>query len=409
MPHLKPVGEGMPASEAFDVVVVGGGPAGASAATAAATAGVRVALIEEHTQVGRPIQCTGLLSLHGIQQTKTRQDIRLRPIYGVHVYAPNGVRVALGNHKLQAYVIDRDRLDQQLIDEAKSVGVSVFTGLKATAWNREALSAINPATQERARFGAKILIGADGAHSRVAQWAKLPRPRKRVYGTQVLVPHRPQREGFVEVFLGRNIAPNFFAWAVPARANTARVGLASDEAHDAKINLNRLLTARFSTEVLSVQGGTIPFGLPQKTVADGVMLVGDAAGQAKPTSGGGIYTASLCGQIAGEVAAKAVKQQDVSTKVLNEYELRWRSKLERELQFGWHAHRMLCHLTDDHINRIFDWLAQPEVQGILEEFGDIDYPSVCMKEIVRRPKLWGGLLRLVPPGSWVDAAKALVS
>ena len=399
----------MQTSGAFDVVVVGGGPAGASAAKAAADCGVRVALIEEHTKVGQPIQCTGLLSLHGIEQTQTRQDVRLRPIRGVYVYAPNGVRVALGNHKLQAYVIDRDRLDQQLIDEAKSSGVHVFTGLKATAWHQETLSGVDPATRREFRFRTKLLIGADGAHSRVAQWTKLPRPLKRVYGTQVLVPHRPAREDFVEVFLGRKIAPNFFAWAVPAGQNTARIGLASDVMQDAKTNLGRLLETRYSTDILSIQGGTIPFGLPSKTVADGVMLVGDAAGQAKPTSGGGIYTGSLCGQIAGEVAAKAVKQGDVSTKILNEYELRWRAKLERELQFGWHAHRMLCHLSDDHINRIFEWLAQPQVQGILETHGDIDYPSACMKEIVKRPKLWGGLLKLVPAGSWVDAAKALVS
>jgi geranylgeranyl reductase family protein len=388
----------------YDVIVVGGGPAGSSAARVAAENGVSVLLLEEHTKIGRPIQCTGLLSLHGIESTKTRKDIQLRPITGVYVYSPDGTRIKLGGQKLQAQVIDRDRLDQQLVQDAESAGVEVRSGIKVTGWESGNIHAIAPATGETFTFSTPLVIGADGAHSRVAQWAKLPRPTKQVYGVQVLVPHKPEREDFVEVFIGRQIAPNFFAWAVPAGDNTARVGLASDTVKEGRATLDRLLEERYSPDVINRQGGTIPFGLPDQTVADGVMLVGDAAGQAKPTSGGGIYTSSVCGMIAGEVAAQAVKQNDFSRAFLNQYEQRWRDKLERELQFGWHAHRLLCHLSDDQINRVFEWLSKIEVQSILEEYGDIDYPSVCMKEIVKRPSLWKDLLSVIPKGSFVKAA-----
>lgn len=388
--------------------MVGGGPAGASAARAAAEGGLRVVVLEEHTRLGRPIQCTGLLSLHGIELTRARPEIRLRPITGVYVYAPNGARVALGGRKLQAHVIDRDRLDQQLLEDAQRAGAEVLPGMRAIAWQPGRIQARDPVSKEPCVFEAPLVIGADGAHSRVAVWAGLPRPRKCVYGTQVLVSHPPPRADFVEVFLGRNVAPNFFAWAVPAGEGTLRVGLASDEGAGAKGNLEKLLRARYGCDVISTQGGTIPFGLPARTVADGLMLVGDAAGQAKPTSGGGIYTGSLCGRIAGQVAVKAVKAGDVSAQALQEYETRWRAKLERELQFGWHAHRLLCHLSDDQINRVFEWLSQDEVQSVLEEYGDIDYPSICMKEIVKRPKLWRGLLGAIPTGTWIAAAKALV-
>lgn len=392
------------AHEQYDVVVVGGGPAGSTAARVAAEQGVRVLLLEEHSTVGRPIQCTGLLGLHGIELTRTRPDIRLRPITGAYVYAPDGTRLTMGGQKLQAYVIDRDRLDQQLIDDAQRSGVEVKTGAKAVAWEAGALTVVDPVNRTEQKIRTRLLIGADGAHSRVAKWAKLPRPNKCVYGVQVLVPHQPEREDFVEVFIGNQIAPNFFAWAVPAGKNTTRVGLATDNAKGARQLLNTLLAQRYSTDILSVQGGTIPFGLPSRTVAAGVMLVGDAAGQAKPTSGGGIYTGSLCGQIAGQVAAEAIGKGDVSATFLSAYERRWRNRLERELLFGWHVHRLLCQLNDQQINRVFRWLAQTEVQTILEEHGDIDYPSLCMLEIVKRPKLWGGLLKLIPAGSWVKAA-----
>jgi len=391
------------------VIVVGGGPAGAAAAKAAATCGVNVLLLEEHTRVGRPIQCTGLLGLHGIDLTKAQPDVRLRPITGTFVYAPDGTRLALGGNKLQAYVIDRDRLDQQLVEQAQACGVTVKTGVKAVGWTPGRLDALDPVNDVRYAFDAPLVVGADGAHSRVARWAKLPRPQKCVYGVQVSVPHRPEREDFVEVFLGHTWAPDFFAWSVPAGRNTARVGLASASATDARGRLNALLSERYSSDVLDVQGGTIPFGLPKRTVSDGVMLVGDAAGQAKPTSGGGIYTGSLCGQIAGEVAAQAVKQGDTSVKVLDAYERRWRDKLERELRFGWHAHRLLCHLSDAQINRVFRWLAGSEVRAIIEAYGNIDYPSACMAQIVKRPALWKDLLKLIPAGSWVQSALKLGS
>jgi len=395
--------------ESFDVVVVGGGPAGASAARAAAEGGARVCLVEEHTKVGRPIQCTGLLSLHGIEQTQARKGIRLRPITGAYVYAPDGTRIALGGSKLQAYVIDRDRLDEQLVADARAAGVEVRSGVKATGWAPGELHALDMESQRPVRFKAPLVIGADGAHSRVAGWAQLPRPSKRVYGVQVLVPHEPERDDFVEVFISHRIAPNFFAWAVPAGEGTARVGLATDDPKSAREQVDRLLAERYSTEILSVQGGTIPFGPVKRAVADGVMLVGDAAGQAKPTSGGGIYTGSLCGQIAGEVAAGAIREGDLSAKRLAAYERRWRAKLERELYFGWQAHRMLCNLSDAQINRVFRWLARPEVGAILEEHGDIDYPSLCVKALLKKPRLWSDLLKLIPPGEWVRAALSLQS
>ena len=108
------------------------------------------------------------------------------------------------------------------------------------------------------------------------------------------------------------------------------------------------------------------------------------------------------------MAAHAVTAGAVSARARRAYEPGWIARLERELQFGWHAHRLLCHLDDGQLNRLFAWLAEPEVQRVLEEFGDIDYPSVCMREIVRRPKMWRGLLGAIPTGTWVAAAKALV-
>jgi len=397
----------MARAKRYDVIVVGGGPAGACAARAACQGGAHVMLLEEHTQVGRPIQCTGLLSVHGIEATQTRREHRLRAISGVSVIAPDGARLELGGSRVQAYVINRDRLDQQLIEDATAQGVEVRTGMKAVAWEPGRLQALDPTTQERLQLQAPLVIGADGPHSRMARWAKLPRPRKFIYGLQVLVPHRPLREDAVDVRLGREVAPNFFAWAVPAGSGTARVGLGTDSAKGAQDRLNALLSSAYSTEILSIQGGTIPIGLPKRTVADGLMLVGDAAGQAKPTSGGGIYTGSVCGRIAGEVAAEQIKKGDVSSKALQVYERRWRAAFERELTFGWHAHRLLCSLSDEQLNRIICWLAQPEVQLILEEHGDIDYPSACMKEIVRHRHLWRGLLKLIPAGTWIRAALSL--
>jgi len=385
----------MDVAKSYDVVVVGGGPAGAVAAKAAAEAGARVLLLEGRREIGRPVQCTGLLSVRGFEAAGADRDVILREIRGVFAHAPDGRRIALESPRTHAYVIDRARFDEELARRAQEAGVEIK--LKAQAVGYDSGCVYIKADGHKFAVETKVLIGADGPKSGVARWAGLPLPQKTIIALQAVIPYEPEREDYVEIYVGRALAPNFFAWVVPAHPGYARVGLGTDEGSRARAYLDRWLKERFPRcEVVEFNAGAIPIGPAERTVAPGVLLVGDAAGQTKPTSGGGIYTGVSCAKIAGEVAARAALSGDASEASLSEYEQRWRKLFERELRFGMLVHQMLCSLSDDDLNKIFLAADHPAILELLSEHGDIDYPSRAAKALLKRPDLWNGLWKAAP-------------
>lgn len=379
----------------YDIVVVGGGPAGAIAAKESAERGASVLLIEERRQIGLPIQCTGLLSVRGFETAGATRDVILREMRGVFAYAPNGKRISVEAPDVQAYVMDRDRFDCDLIRQAERAGVEVR--IPATAIGYEPGVIEIEGNGESRKIPVGVVIGADGPNSRIARWSGLEPPEKLIFAIQVTISYEAEREDYVDVYLGREIAPHFFAWIVPSTPGHARVGLGTDDGQNAKALFDRWFAEKFpDAEILEKNAGSIPIGPVEKTVANGVMLVGDAAGQAKPTSGGGIYTGVSCAKIAADVATRAVNESNTTVENLAEYENRWREMLGEELRFGMIAHKLLCQMSDEDLNHIFEMGDDPELIQLLGEYGDIDYPSRLATAVLKRPHLWGKLLQAVP-------------
>lgn len=402
----------MPNSDrSWDVIVVGGGPAGLTAARVAAEAGVRVLVLEEHPQIGQPVRCTGLLSPRGLKEAGISHDegIVLRAIRGGFIYAPDGFRMEIEAPEPRAYVLDRVAFDRELAQGALRAGAELWTGAQAIELR---IHRTDPARAlelhvrhgaEHLTLTARLLIGADGARGRVARWAGLGGPRELIYTLQAEVAYhpRPEHDGYIEVFLGERIAPGFFAWAVPAGAGRARIGLGTPDRRTLRSCFAKLLERFGNPPILGVHGGAIPLGPPVRTIAEAgaghILLVGDAAAQVKPTSGGGLYTGLVCAKLAGEVAAEAIeKEGGLSWESLQEYERRWRAAIGRELELGLLARRVFTSLDDATLSGLIRGLAHPEILAIIEQYGDIDYPSRLLKELLKRPKLWGRLLGLLP-------------
>ena len=377
----------------YDVVVVGAGPVGATAARYAALNGASVLLIEEHASVGSPVGCTGLLSTRAISEcdVEPANDFVLNSVRGAHVYSPNGGCLPIDGGKIKAHVVSRKMFDRKLVKMAVDVGVDVSLRTRAIGLSRinslQELSVLQNGVSKT--ITANVIIGADGVRSNIAQMAGLGQVQKVLSGIQIEAPYSSNDADFVELFMGSQ-APGFFGWTVPINEEISRIGLAVPTGNELNavqylndlLNLNQGVSTLYGGGALDVVYGGIPLGPLEKTVADGVLIVGDAAGQVKPTSGGGVYTGAACAKIAGEVAALAAIEGDSSENRLNEYEKRWRAKLGRELSIGMKIHDFMGGLNDAELDELLGSMNTPKILDMITEYGDMDHPSVLIKKML---------------------------
>ena len=377
-----------------DVLVVGAGPAGAVAARAAARAGARVLLVEQGDGTDDLARCTGLVSPRTQETLGFSDETVLREIRGGIVHSPGGRTVEIHGEGVKGLVLDRQRLRRELTDLAAAAGVEVRFRTRAAAASRGTVRL--EASGKAENVSTRITIGADGARSRVRSWFSLAGPGQLLRASQAVVAGRPPAPDTVEVFLGSDVAPGFFAWSVPAEEGRLRVGLATATGNDPEPFLARLLARRFPGEALARAGGLIPIGPAPRTAGDGVLLVGDAAGQAKPASGGGIYTGSVCAGIAGEIAGTAALAEMTSRETLGEYERRWQKAIGEELRFGGALHRARLALSDSEVDAALAAIDEESILQVIAGEGDLDYPSRLVRAFADRRDLWPRLAALLP-------------
>jgi len=379
----------------YGVVVVGAGPIGAVAARAAAAEGASVLLVDRRGDLERSSACTGLISPRTLSILNASSDCILREIRAITVHAPDGRTLDLTADHTKAIVVDRPCLERDLHRTARAAGVDIQLGTEAVSLVDEGI--LFECCDGRRTASASIVVGADGPGSRVAAWFDLPSPERFVHAAQIVL-ERPEviRPDRVEIFFGQNVAPGFFAWAVPAEERTVRIGLGVSPDHDPSAYLDRLVSDRFSDcRVISRTGGRIPIAPVRRAAADGVLLVGDAAGQVKPLSGGGLYPGGICAQIAGRIAAEAVLA-DPPRPAASAYESQWRSAVGREIAFGQSVRRISSMVSDRELNAIFAACDDPELLSFLADHADIDRFHRLPDRLALHPSLWGKLLRLLP-------------
>ncbi len=396
----------------YDVVVVGAGPAGCLAAKYAAKNGAKTLIIEEHASIGSPVQCAGLLSTSAIRECEVVPDSGFHPITGAFVYAPDRRRIRISGGEIKAYVVDRRIFDRTLAENAIRSGADILMRTRAVgidigrgAHGRGRRRIIHVAIEgEPDVIEADVVIGADGIQSRIARWAGLDTPDTILSGAQVSTVYDFEDPEFVEIFPG-SCAPGFFAWAIPYHGS-ARIGLAvrpgsGVEHGSAWAHLKRLIaehpvvSEKCAPGIAGIAIGGIPISAPQQTAADGLLIVGDAAGQVKPTSGGGVYPGAVCAKIAGKIAADAVLEGDTSVRRLSEYDKLWRARIGRELAIGRRINEWMARLSDSEINRLVGVLDDDELLDLITRYGDMDHPSVVVRKLLMNRKSMGAFLKMV--------------
>ncbi len=384
----------------YDVIIVGGGIAGIYTGRLLAEAGHNVLITEEHHEIGRPVQCAGLVTPRITTLIpELSKNCILNEVHGAKIYSPNGNELVIDAKETKALVLDRLIFDRELAVTAVHAGCDFAPGARVVAakFCDEKINIELYKNGVTKKIKAKLLIGADGVQGRVAHWFGLKGPRVILSGFGAELIDVDVDPGFVEIYLGNSVAPNFFSWVIPKARNTkngsvpARVGLACKKKKSSAYHYYRQLFKHTilgpkltNAKPIQYVAGGVPLGMVPKSYADNVLLVGDSAGQVKPTSGGGIYTSLVCAKYCTETAALALETGDLSAKMLRNYHRAWQNEFGKELKHGLRLFKVFMHLTDEQLEYGFKLLSDPEVLEIISREGDIDYPSKMTMALFKR-------------------------
>lgn len=357
--------------EVYDVLVIGAGPAGSTAAKTAAEKGLDVLLIEKRQEIGDPVRCA-----EGVSKEYLKKHVEIdkrwicADLKASHIYAPDGTRIEMAEEISGGevgYVLERKVFDRALAEQAAKAGAEVRVKTRATGLIIEddfvkGAKLMHLGKEYDVR--AKIVIGADGIESKVGRWAGIDtslKPTDIETCTQYLVAGVDVDQDHCEFYVGNEIAPGGYVWIFPKGEGKANIGIGILGSKTGKYKprpidyLNTFLEKKFpDAKIIEMVFGGVPVsGRIEKTSANGLMLIGDAARQADPITGGGILNAMDAGKLAGEAAYAAISSGDVSLQKLEEvYEKQWRATIGHEIDMSLVVKNCFINLNDEELNSL---------------------------------------------------------
>ena len=339
----------------YDAIVIGAGPTGSHVAGELARRRHKVAVLEQHDEIGKKGCCTGIVGRECVEGFPIARQAVAREAKGARFFSPSGASFTLQKDAAQAYILDRQAFDEAMANNAQTLGAEYLlsTKVKGIAIGGDAARVETEARGQTSLFESKVVVVASGFGSGLPDGLGFGRFGDFVMGAQAEVETKIEE---VEVYLGSQFSPGFFAWLVPTYQGRALAGLLARR--DTKACMEAFL--RHLKDQDKIPSRKAPFrfgGIPLKplrhTYSNRVIVVGDAAGQVKPTTGGGIYYGLLCADIAVDVLDRAMAGNDFSARTLSEYEKRWKRLLARELRIGRWARRTFERLSDRRMERLF--------------------------------------------------------
>lgn len=345
----------------FDVVVVGGGPAGSSAAHMAAKNGCTVALIEKEKEIAQTVRTSGVTWISDIKKFGIPEEC-YNPIKKFSFCSPKN-SVKISGEIAKAAVLDVRKTYRFLANRAKTSGSELFTSTNVTEVLKDGTGkctgVIAKSDGKQIQFNSKVVIDASGFVSVIAkelgyvtQWKKFGA------GAEFEVKTEKLEHDNWWLMVGQEYSPAGYAWIFPTSKDTARIGVGigkPDSDVDPTVRLNELLEKKLgpikdlgNIEKIEFHYGLIPNdGVSRKTVYDNLILVGDSAGQANPLVLEGIRYAIRFGEVAGQVAADAIKNGDTTEMSLSPYEKEWKRAIESKINSAGKVQNRWVGLTDD--------------------------------------------------------------
>jgi geranylgeranyl reductase family protein len=387
----------------YDVSIVGGGPIGGYTAGEIARENFKVAVIEKNKEIGMPVNCAGLVTPRVLDFLQiSNKNIIQNNVKGANIHSPSGNILSIGGEKVHAVVIDRSKFDKEIIRNSENNGAEIFIDDNVLSAQKNK-NFIELKTSKGHNIKSKLVIGADGPHSTIRDRFAFPEPTEYLIGIGAEITNTHLDPNFVEIFVGNNIAPGFFAWIIPTNKNgeTARIGLCINQKanHSPKYYFSNFFKNKNSIPFLKkinitkYIGGIVPLGALKKTFASNILIVGDAAAQVKPTSGGGIYTGLRCASHCSTVVIDSLQKNNFNSQQLKKYHKLWSADVGRELYLGMKFRTIYKSLTDKQMDKYIEKFKNQKITDIISKYGDIDFPSKLIKPLLKKAPT---LLKLLP-------------
>jgi len=372
-----------------DILVIGSGPAGSSAAKHAALGGAKVIVIDKKSEIGAPKRCAEGVSKAGLADLGIEPNPRwvTKELDGVRLVSPNGTNVWLTSDEIElpeaGYILERKIFDKYMAMDAARAGAEIRVKTLAHGMRKEGDAYVVTCEHmgELFEIKANIIIGADGPESRVARWAGLKTATKATNmesGIQFeMVGVEMEKQDVIEFYFG-SVAPGGYAWIFPKGDDIANVGLAVITNDTDKTPYEHLkdfvanCPATKNAQAVEFNIGGDPVGgMPKKIYGDNILVCGDAAGQVNPLTGGGIISGMKGGMHAGQTAANAISEGDFSKENLKSYDKNVRDDIGYEINKYLKVKDYALSLSDE------------ELDSVAEAFQDIKFEKVSTTELVK--------------------------
>lgn len=382
----------------YDVTIIGAGPVGIYTSIKLAKGGLRVLVIEEDTQIGKPRFCTGLISKEAFDKFSLPKEAIEDEFSSAWVFSPLGSKVCLESKKILVYVTDRTKFDFGLYNQAKEAGVefllnSYCRGIKINNDYAEEFISSDGASSI---VKSEMVVLSTGIRYNLHRSLGFAPPANFLDCSQIQLSGKSG--GDIEIFLGNSVAPHSFAWVVPLKEEKLRVGISTRK--DSPLFLRSFLNylqerGYINAEKIDIMRRPIPLEPIKKTYNCRVLVVGDAAGQVKPTTGGGIYFGLLCADLAADTVIGGFKGKDFSEKYLRRYEINWKKQIEFDLTMSIYLRKLLTNFNDQQIEALVRFLSQETVQQLIEKYADFNHHGKFIKKLIKFPPFWRSFYQIL--------------
>ncbi len=367
----------------YDVIVVGAGPVGSTFARNIAKKGFKVLILEKKIQIGQPLQCAGLLGTSIRKINDLPKHVIINEVFGANIYSPSSNRLYVNKNEPHAYVIDRIKYDDYLSKEAINAGADIL--FKHNVMNVDSKRGIVTFKNSGGinQLSARIIIGADGPNSIVSK--SINSSAEHMKAAQYLIKLNDAiNTDNVNLYLNNYLAPGF-KWFIPIDNHHMRFGVFGNYDYKTLTNqLNNLLKIKkeYNPVILEKYYGKIPIFSPNKKIYENrVLLLGDAASQTKPTTGGGLVLAFNCSKIAVGIVERNLEQKNNIN--LKDYQSLYKKFFFNELKVQKKISNIFASLTDSDLDNLFIKLNEKNVEKIISDIGDIDSQSFLLKELFK--------------------------